>query len=293
MARARNIKPGFFENEYLAELPALDRLLFIGLWTIADREGRLEDRPKRIRASILPYDEMDADAALERLAESPGNFLLRYEVNGTKYIQICNFNKHQKPHQNESASTIPPCLAHHDNKGLPPKCEDGHTDLALRCEVSTTMELSTRAESLIPITDTLIPITESLKESEVQAPPPANPPEASSGAITSQPVQRRFVPPTLEDIRLYCQGRNNDVDPQRFLDYFEASGWVDGKGNKVKNWKQKIISWEGRNNARASPANRGNPFLEMLKDGVFVDEDGLQQTYGDDSSQLPSLPCQN
>ena len=50
MARARNIKPGFFANENLAECDPLARLLFAGLWCLADREGRLEDRPKRIAA---------------------------------------------------------------------------------------------------------------------------------------------------------------------------------------------------------------------------------------------------
>ena len=44
MARARNIKPGFFKNELLVGLPYEYRLLFIGLWTIADRDGRFEDR---------------------------------------------------------------------------------------------------------------------------------------------------------------------------------------------------------------------------------------------------------
>ena len=54
MARARNIKPGLFSNEVIAELPAFDRLLFIGLWCLADREGRLEDRPKRIKMELFP-----------------------------------------------------------------------------------------------------------------------------------------------------------------------------------------------------------------------------------------------
>ena len=48
MARARNIKPGFFANDLLVDLPFEVRLLFIGLWTIADRAGRLCDRPKKI-----------------------------------------------------------------------------------------------------------------------------------------------------------------------------------------------------------------------------------------------------
>ena len=55
MARAKNIKPGFFTNEQLAECSFAARLLFVGLWTLADREGRLEDRPRRIRAQVFPY----------------------------------------------------------------------------------------------------------------------------------------------------------------------------------------------------------------------------------------------
>ena len=54
MARARNIKPGFFLNEELVELPFSTRLLFIGLWTLADRDGRMEDKPKRIKMSLFP-----------------------------------------------------------------------------------------------------------------------------------------------------------------------------------------------------------------------------------------------
>ena len=50
MPRARNVKPGFFKNELLAECEPLARILFEGLWCEADREGRLEDRPRRLKA---------------------------------------------------------------------------------------------------------------------------------------------------------------------------------------------------------------------------------------------------
>ena len=106
MARARNIKPGFFLNENLAECEPLARLLFAGLWCIADREGRLEDRPKRIKAEILPYDDCDVDKLLNQLAKQ--GFIIRYEVDDKRYIQISNFLKHQNPHIKEAASTIPP-----------------------------------------------------------------------------------------------------------------------------------------------------------------------------------------
>jgi uncharacterized phage protein (TIGR02220 family) len=112
MARARNIKPGFFTNEYLSELEPLARLLFIGLWCHADREGRLEDRPKRLKVDILPYDNCDADKLLNSLANSPDKFISRYEVGGSRYIQITNFINHQNPHIKESASTIPAPYQH-------------------------------------------------------------------------------------------------------------------------------------------------------------------------------------
>lgn len=110
MARARNIKPGFFTNEELVELPFSTRLLFIGLWTLADREGRLEDKPKRIKMNIFPADTVDVDAALDELQAS--GFLTRYEADGGRYIQVLAFRKHQNPHRDEKASLIPAPVEH-------------------------------------------------------------------------------------------------------------------------------------------------------------------------------------
>lgn len=53
-----------------------------------------------------------------------------------------------------------------------------------------------------------------------------------------------FVPPTLEEIEAYCKERNSGVDAKHFFDYYSAGDWADAKGNKVKNWKQKLITWE-------------------------------------------------
>lgn len=105
MARARNIKPGFFENEDLADCGLEAMLLFAGLWTLADREGRLEDRPRRIKAKLFAYFDLDVDAALEALAAR--GFVQRYTCEGSPYIQVTNFGKHQSPHIKETPSTIP------------------------------------------------------------------------------------------------------------------------------------------------------------------------------------------
>lgn len=106
MARARNIKPSFFTNEQLVELPFSTRLLFVGLWCLADREGRLEDRPKRIKMAIFPGDEVNVEKAVCDLNEV--GFIQRYDVDGEKFIQVLNFVKHQRPHHMEVASVIPP-----------------------------------------------------------------------------------------------------------------------------------------------------------------------------------------
>lgn len=120
MARSRNIKPGFFLNEDLAVLPFEARLLYIGLWTLADRDGRLEDRVKRIDAAVFPYDSVDTDKLLNLLAEH--GFIVRYEVDERRYIEIPTWHKHQRPHVKEVASVIPPASDHARAKPVQSPC---------------------------------------------------------------------------------------------------------------------------------------------------------------------------
>jgi len=105
VGRIRYIKPEFFFDIDLDGLGSLAQLLFIGLWTMADRDGRLEDSPKAIRATIFPYHpERDADVLL---AELSVKFISRYSVAGKAYIQISNFAKHQRPHPKEMSRGFP------------------------------------------------------------------------------------------------------------------------------------------------------------------------------------------
>lgn len=106
MARARNIKPGLFKNEVLGVADPIYTLLFEGLWLLADREGRLEDRPLRIKAEVFPYrDGINMEAMLGWLVDA--GFIQRYQVGGLALVQILNFAKHQNPHKNEPESSYP------------------------------------------------------------------------------------------------------------------------------------------------------------------------------------------
>lgn len=106
MARIRSIKPDFFLHEGLAELSPLHRLFFVGLWTLADKEGRLEDRPKRIKAALMPWERCDVEKLLTDL--SAGGFIVRYSIGDLDCIAIPNFAKHQRPHPKESTYDLPP-----------------------------------------------------------------------------------------------------------------------------------------------------------------------------------------
>ncbi len=105
MARIRSIKPEFFLHEGLADLSPLHRLFFVGLWTLADKAGRLEDRPKRIKAALLPWETCDVDSLLWDLAD--GRFIIRYEAGGKDCIAIPAFEKHQRAHPKETPSGLP------------------------------------------------------------------------------------------------------------------------------------------------------------------------------------------
>lgn len=103
--RARSIKPGFYKNSELADCSLAARLLAPGLWMLADREGRLFDRPKQIKGEVFPYDNFDVDALLNELAAV--HHITRYIISGAKCIQIECFKEHQFPHHREKQSVIP------------------------------------------------------------------------------------------------------------------------------------------------------------------------------------------
>ena len=62
--------------------------------------------------------------------------------------------------------------------------------------------------------------------------------------LNNKVLKNIYIKPTLEEVQEYCKERKNNVDPRKFYDYYEVNDWIDNKGNKVKNWKQKLITWE-------------------------------------------------
>jgi hypothetical protein len=74
---------------------------------------------------------------------------------------------------------------------------------------------------------------------------------ASSSALKEgmQGEKKKEIPPIIEDVINYCQERNNNVDPQKWLDFYASKGWMIGK-NKMKDWKAAVRTWEKPNSNR-------------------------------------------
>lgn len=172
MPRARLLKPGFFKNETLATMAPLARLLYAGLWTLADREGRLEDRPARIKVEVLPYDRCDVDKMLDELYKHL--FINRYEVNGQRYIAIPAWKKHQTPHVKEAASTIPAPCESDTGTVLAWKQHHSSTPVSVSCTVSCPVPIAEPEKTIgqLPLTETANPPVESepIPEIELTAP---------------------------------------------------------------------------------------------------------------------------
>ena len=84
------------------------------------------------------------------------------------------------------------------------------------------------------------------------------------------PTRKRFTPPTVDQVREYCEERGNSVNPQRFVDYYSSNGWMVGK-NKMKDWKAAVRTWEQKEKSYGRPAapKNSNPFLDMLEEGDY------------------------
>ena len=81
-------------------------LVFVGLLTVSDREGRFLWKPKTLKLDILPFIDYDMDETLQLLARA--GLVRSYEIAGLKYGDIPTFLKHQVINHREPDSVIPP-----------------------------------------------------------------------------------------------------------------------------------------------------------------------------------------
>ena len=65
----------------------------------------------------------------------------------------------------------------------------------------------------------------------------------SKGESVRGEKAKRFYPPTLDEVKQYCEERKNNIDPMAFIDFYSSKGWMIGK-NRMKDWKAAVRTWE-------------------------------------------------
>ena len=237
----RIIKESICDSEKVSRMTDFQFRLWIGLITQADDAGRGDARPAILKGRIFPLrDQVTSKQIYDAMRElaTIGSVVL-YEVDGKPYYAHKNWSDHQRIR---------------DVKPKYPAPEDGLCQSAADCGNPP----QTAADcGYNPI--------QSESESE------SNPKESAG-------KPRRFTPPTLEDVTDYCEERKNGIDPQRFLDFYEAKGWKVGN-QAMKDWKACVRTWEGREKAQPkkpqkyttaaeyerSPETRETKMVEFLK----------------------------
>lgn len=218
MARIRTIKPEFFrhlglyEAEIEEQLPL--RVAFAGLWTSADREGLFVWCPKTLKLDCLPHDQVDFSRVLDALWTR--GFIGKYASEHKVLGFIPSWKTHQHINNRENASVLPK-----------PSPENILTREARVDDATVTRHEGKGKEG-------------KGKELYIRRVTDASEPDVP---LNGSPPQKRFVKPTLDEVRAYCDERRNRVDPQTFLDHYESNGWRVGK-NPMKDWKAAVRTWE-------------------------------------------------
>ena len=269
MPRSRNIKHGFFTNDDLADVPPLGRLLFIGLWTLADFNGNMEWKPKKIKAQVLPYDDCDIEELGINLDKS--GFISIYSSNGNQYANITNFEKHQRPHINEKkkGTDVPVFDANAsqviDNKGVGTNPDlIGTSNDQIGTNTPDSLFLNPDSRSLIPVPFYLIP--DPCKKQGPDEP----------GNSGKQP--KKFIEPTVDQVSQYMAEKNIPAtEAEKFCDFYISKGWLVGK-TKMKDWKASVRNWGRGNKASGNSPNGSNPeSLDQFVDRATAAGERLKQ----------------
>ena len=245
MARSRNIKPGFFKNEILGEADPIYSLLFAGLWTIADKEGRLENRPKRIKAEIFPYRfDLDVCLALDWLKHE--SFITMYEVDQNSYIEINNWRKHQSPHHKEVASVIPSI----SDQNKPEEPEVKQQVPQAQAKHDSSMDQDQAKEDASCPTDSLNLIPDSLNidslNIDLEEQPPVDKSPAKPRKKTKTKLPTDFLlTHSLSDMAFnYWSSKNrSDLDPQEEFNNF--TNHHRARGSTMACWESAWKTWYG------------------------------------------------
>lgn len=240
MAERRMFAKTIIDSDAFLEMPTTSQLLYFHLAMRADDDGFV-NKPKSLMRMVGCKDD---DLKLLFVKK----FLIPFE-SGVVVI------KHWKIHNYIRKDTYTETKYKEERATL-------ELDENSAYRLAETSPLQLRDESVTsPSTQDRLGQVSTGKDSVGEDIEAASPPPSRS---------KRFVPPSVDEVRAYCQERGNSVDPQRFVDYYSSNGWMVGK-TRMKDWKAAVRTWEQREKTQSRPQSgkSSNPFLDMLEDGSY------------------------
>lgn len=97
---------------------------------------------------------------------------------------------------------------------------------------------------------------------------------------------KRFIKPTVEEVKSYCDERGNQINPKHFVDHYDAIDWMRGK-NKIKNWKAVIRTWESNNNGKQGFSTNRTVSASDRNQAAYEEE--LARIQAEDSTGLGTV----
>lgn len=257
MARIRSVSPDLCVSETMAELPATLERTFVRLWTHCDDDGRCVDNPRLIKAAIYPlHDAITAPVLEGELAAlADAGLILRYEVNGKRYLLVRSWGQYQHP-KNPAKSKCPPPADTPEPTPTPALPQDGvsHPPLEFGVGEGEGEGGGVGGAQHDPAED---PAT-----NVVQMPPPS--------ASANRRGSRLPDPwPLTDELRSIAAALRPEVDPDlehaKFCDFWHAKS---GRDATKLDW---VLTWRNWiRNARAAPRARGEEPLLPKSAGSVV-----------------------
>lgn len=235
----RILKESICTSEDINALSAFEETVFYRLIVSCDDFGRFDGRAAVIRGRLFPLKSV-TDKQIEDAIHRLGTvgMVKRYEVAGKPYIQLTAWDQHQRIRARNSKFPAP--------DETPPDGESWPLAGDSKCQQMSANDSG----------------CQQMSANDSKCPPYSySYSDANTKTKTKKKESMRFAPPTVEEVSAYCRERGNAVNPQRFVDFYAAKGWMIGK-NKMRDWKAAVRSWEQREQPSDTP--RTGSFLEIL-----------------------------
>jgi hypothetical protein len=252
--RIRTIKPEFWANEALCSLSVETHLCAAALLNYADDEGYFNANPALVKAAIFPLRELSVSTQqiLTDLA-SIGYIRLGVAVDGRRYGHVCKFTQHQRINR-------------------PTDSQIKNLDITWNDSLSTHGALSE---------DSLLEGKGKEGKGKEQGK------ERGTGAKAPR-ASDPFKPPTVEEVKRYCQERGNSVNAERFHNHYKMVGWKVGR-NPMKDWQAAVCKWEADDkeytNGNGKHHQSVSEKAKQLDEKAWNDGDG-ESVLGDSASSI-------